>query len=183
MLNPILRYGAIAGFIAGGMLSFTTATFQETIPSGWGMAIGYTTMLIAFSTIFVAIKKRRDEEGGGVIRFWPALALGLGISFVASIVYTLCWEATLAATGIDFIGAYTQHMIEAKRAAGASAREIASFSAEMAEMTASYANPIYRMPMTMMEILPVGILVSLVAAILLRNPRFMPLQRDAAAAS
>jgi hypothetical protein len=180
MLNPILRYGLIAGLIAGGVLSLTVAAFQENMPSGWGMAIGYTTMLIAFSTIFVAIKKRRDEGGGGVIRFWPAFGLGAGITLVASIIYSLCWEATLAATGVDFIGAYTRGLIAQKQAAGASAQEIARFTAEMAEMSASYANPLYRLPMTMTEIFPVGILVSLIAAALLRNPRFMPLRRDAA---
>ncbi len=37
-----------------------------------------------------------------------------------------------------------------------------------------YAKPWYRMPMTFAEIFPVGILVSLVSAALLRNPRFLP---------
>lgn len=40
-----------------------------------------------------------------------------------------------------------------------------------------YANPLFRMPMTFTEIVPVGVLVSLIAAALLRNPRFMPLRR------
>jgi len=37
-----------------------------------------------------------------------------------------------------------------------------------------YANPLFRMPITFTEILPVGILVSLFPALLLRNSRFMP---------
>jgi hypothetical protein len=37
-----------------------------------------------------------------------------------------------------------------------------------------YANPMIRMPMTFAEIFPVGLLVSLVSAGLLRNPRFLP---------
>ena len=41
----------------------------------------------------------------------------------------------------------------------------------------SYKNPFYRMPITFTEIFPVGILVSLVSAGLLRNARFMPLAR------
>jgi hypothetical protein len=44
----------------------------------------------------------------------------------------------------------------------------------MDEMKAQYANPLFRLPMTFVEIFPVGLLVSLVTAALLRNSRFLP---------
>ena len=56
-------------------------------------AIGYLTMLVGLSLVFGAIKRHRDAELGGVIRFWPAFGLGLGVSFVASLCYVLAWEA------------------------------------------------------------------------------------------
>jgi hypothetical protein len=37
-----------------------------------------------------------------------------------------------------------------------------------------YANPLFRLPMTFAEIFPVGVLVSLVSAAILRNPRVLP---------
>ena len=40
-------------------------------------------------------------------------------------------------------------------------------------MRASYANPLFRIPMTFMEIFPVGFLVALVSALLLRNPKIL----------
>ena len=40
-----------------------------------------------------------------------------------------------------------------------------------------YANPLLRLPMTFVEIFPVGVLVSLVTAGLLRNSRFLPMRR------
>ena len=175
MRNRILTFGLVAGLIAGGMLSFTTLMWHDTTPPAWGMALGYTTMLIAFSTIFVAIKRQRDEQGG-VIRFWPAFGTGIGITIVASIIYVLAWEAALAITHADFIGVYTEQMIAEKRASGASAAEIASFAKEMAQMRTDYQDPLYRMPLTFAEIFPVGLLVSLIAAGLLRNPRFLPLR-------
>ena len=46
-------------------------------------------------------------------------------------------------------------------------------------MRAGYRNPLIRLPMTMREIAPVGVVVSLVAAALLRNPRFLPARRVA----
>ena len=51
------------------------------------MVFGYVTMLVALSAVFVAIKRYRDTELGGVIGFWPALGLGLGISVIAGIIY------------------------------------------------------------------------------------------------
>ena len=44
----------------------------------------------------------------------------------------------------------------------------------MAEFRASYADPLYRLPMTFAEIFPVGLLISLVSAAALRNPRVLP---------
>lgn len=181
MLNKILTYGTIAGLIVGAA-TFATGFLWEGQSSALGMAIGYATMLVALSAVFIAIKRHRDEAGGGVIRFWPAFGLGLGVSAVAGIFYVIGWEASLAVTDTDFIGAYAAQMIEQKRAAGASAAELARYAAEMKAFAAQYRNPLYRMPITFSEIFPVGILVSLVSAALLRNPRFLPRQRGAATA-
>ena len=43
-----------------------------------------------------------------------------------------------------------------------------------------YANPLFRLPITFTEILPVGLIVSLISALLLRNSRFMPARAKAA---
>lgn len=140
----------------------------------WGMLVGYATMLIGFTTIFVAIKRRRDGPGGGVIGFWPAFGLGLGIAFVAGIIYVAAWELGQALSGADFAAVYSHALIEKQKAAGMSGAELARYSSEMEAFRRSYANPLFRLPLTFAEIFPVGVLVSLVAAALLRNSRFLP---------
>jgi len=40
-----------------------------------------------------------------------------------------------------------------------------------------YKNPLYRMPMTFIEMFPVGLLISLITAAILRNSRVLPAQR------
>ena len=99
MLRKILIFGVIAGLIVG-LSSFTiTVVFAgEPPPLEYGMVIGYTTMLVALSFVFVGIKRHRDLDLGGAIRFWPALGMGLAISFIASLFYVLAWEAALAVT-------------------------------------------------------------------------------------
>lgn len=175
MLQSILRNGLIAGLIVGIPMIVLWLTLGEDAPTGMlGMAIGYTTMLVALSVIFLAVKHRRDVANGGVIKFLPAFLMGLGISAVAGVFYVLAWEAVLALSGMDFGAMYAQHLTEAARARGATEAELAAELAKAEEFAKMYANPLFRMPITFTEILPVGLLVSLVSALLLRNSRFMP---------
>lgn len=176
MLGNILKAGAAAGVIAGAGLSLAIALAGDAMGHGWvGMAVGYAIMLAALSCVFLAVKRQRDTAGGGLIRFWPAFGIGLAISAVAGIIYVVAWELAQA-TLIhgDFARSYGDAMIAQKRAAGASAAEIARTTREAADFVAQYHNPLIRWPMTFMEIFPVGVLVSLISAGLLRNSRFLP---------
>ena len=177
MMRNILRYGLIAGIIVGLPMIVTFVAFSGHLPLSYGMIIGYTTMLIELSTVFVALKRHRDADLGGVIGFWKGFGLGLGISAVASVIYVVTWEGITAFTHMDFATGYANAMVEQQKAAGASAEVIARTSAEMEQFKIDYANPLYRLPMTFTEIFPVGVLVSVIAAALLRNRRFLAVRR------
>ena len=174
MWRTIMKYGLVAGLVAGGVLSAVSIMLAGEQMLEYGMVVGYLTMLVALSAVFVGIKRHRDAELGGVIRFWPAFGLGLGISFVASVIYMLSWEAASAMVNLDFADSYAKFLIEQERAQGASAEALAQLTAEMEAFKVQYANPLFRMPMTFVEIFPVGVLVSLISAALLRSSRFMP---------
>lgn len=177
MLRTILKYGVIAGLVVGGFQVVTFTAFSGMPPLKYGLLIGYTTMLIALSAVFVGIKRHRDVDRGGVIGFWPAFGVGLGVSFVAGIFYVIAWEAVQAMTQMDFASSYAQAILESETAKGASAEALAKLSADMEMFKVQYANPLFRLPMTFAEIFPVGVLVSLVSAGLLRNSRFLPARR------
>lgn len=173
MIRTILVYGGIAGVIVAiPMLGL--GALHSHLPAPWGMVVGYLTMLVALSTVFVAIKRLRDGEPGGAISFWRALGVGLSISLVASVFYVLAWEGTMALTGMDFARDYAAQVIAQEKAKGLSAAALARLTADMAAFQAEYADPLTRLPMTFTEIFPVGVLVSLVSAGLLRNRRFLP---------
>ena len=107
---------------------------QSEIAIVWqraGGSMSGTTMLIALSAVFVGIKQHRDVDRGGVIGFWSALAIGLGISFIAGIFYVVAWEAVQAMTQMDFASAYSQAIIASEQANGASAEALAKLSADM----------------------------------------------------
>jgi hypothetical protein len=179
MRQTILKYGVIAGLIVGGFEIGTFLAFSGMPPLKYGMVIGYTTMLIALSAVFVGIKRHRDVDRGGVIGFWPAFGVGLGVSFIAGIFYVIAWEAVQAMTHMDFASAYAKAIIANEQAKGISAEALAKLTADMEAFKVQYADPLFRLPMTFVEIFPVGVLVSLVSAGLLRNSRFLPARRSA----
>jgi FtsH-binding integral membrane protein len=179
MFRDILKYGLIGGLVIGGF-NFALFTLAGDQPHfEYGMYIGYTAMLVALSAVFLGIKRQRDVGQGGVIRFWPAFGMGLAISFIAGVFYVAAWEASQAVTHADFMAAYSNFVLEQARAEHKSATEIAAMAAEIEEFKVIYANPLTRLPMVFAEIFPVGVLVSLVSALLLRKPDFMSARRTA----
>lgn len=175
MLRTILIFGLLAGAVVAIPMNLMML-FGKEGDGSHSVYTGYALMLLAFTFTFVGVKRYRDRAFGGVIRFLPALLVGLGISFVASLIYVLAWEITLHATDFAFMEDYSRAMIEGARAKGASPEKLAKLTAEMQSMQVKYANPLFRLPMTFVEIFPVGLVVSLVTAGLLRNSRFLPMK-------
>ena len=175
MWRDIVKYGVIAGLVVGASMIASFWATDGQMPHGWlGMAVGYATMLVAFSAVFVGIKHQRDVAGGGVIRFWPAFGMGLGISFIAALFYVGAWEVVQATIVEDFAGSYGASVIAAEKAKGIDPAALAKLTAEMEAFKTQYADPMFRLPMTFAEIFPVGVLVSLISALVLRNPRVLP---------
>jgi hypothetical protein len=167
-----LVYGGISGSIIIAVLILgLTLELPSHFQSEW---FGYLVMLAALSMIFVGVKRYRDVECGGVIRFGRAFGLGLCIALVAAAIYIVVWEIFLAASGTDFMAQYQATTLANMRASGASAQEIADTSAMMELWGERYQNPLWRIPITFVEIFPVGFVVALVSAALLRNPRLLP---------
>ncbi|MEP2103918.1 MAG: DUF4199 domain-containing protein [Parasphingorhabdus sp.] len=166
-------YGLISGAIVIGtmMIGLLSSGGQGFFASEY---FGYLMMLIALSMIFVGIKRYRDLELGGVIKFLPALGFGLAIATIAAMVYVCVWEIYLFNTDYVFIEEYTSTMVEAKKAEGLSGAALDQLVVEMEDMKANYAKPYIRLPMTFLEIFPVGLIISLLSAGLLRNPKLLP---------
>ena len=66
-------------------------------------------------------------------------------------------------------------------AKGASGAELNQAIADADAFAKMYKNPLYRMPMTFIEMFPVGVLISLITAAILRNSRVLPARGGAMA--
>jgi len=101
---------------------------------------------------------------------------------VATLSYVLIWEVYMALTHYTFMDNYVAAQLAAKKAAGVTGPAYDAFAKEMQAMAVQYRNPLFRMMYTAIEIAPVGVIVSLASAALLRFPNFLPAKRRAGAA-
>jgi hypothetical protein len=174
MLRTILTYGIIGGLVVAIPMFTLLAIRGEDDSWSSSQLFGYALMILALSMVFVGVKSYRDKVKGGVIKFLPAFLVGLGISGVAALIYVIGWEVTLYLTNYTFASEYTASALAAAQAKGVSPAELEAMRTQYAEFERMYANPLFRLPMTFIEIFPVGLIISLIAAALLRNPRFFP---------
>jgi len=179
-MNPILRYTATYGLLSGlAVCAVLIAgfTFADHLNFSHQLWFGYLVMLVVLTFIFVGVKRYRDVERGGVIKFLPALGLGLAIAAAAGVAYALLWEVYLAATNYRFMDQYIAGIISHAKAAGVSGDRLARKIAELEAMRVQYANPLFRIPMTFLEIFPVGLVVAILSALSLQFPKVLPARR------
>jgi hypothetical protein len=177
MTSLIVRYGIVAGLLVATPMLWRMLTVEEVQPGEnplGNMLLGYLIMVLALTAVFLGVKRYRDKVLGGAIRFLPALGVGVGISVVACLLYVLAWEISLANSSFDFIAYFKDSMIESARAKGLPPAELGNAIAEAESFATMYSNRLYRMPITFIEMFPVGLLVSLISAAVLRNSRVLP---------
>lgn len=167
MKKIILVHGLIAGLILA-IVMFSSMYFMDDHFSN-GMLIGYSSMLLAFSLIFVGIKTFRDKYNHGIISFGKAFKIGLMISLIASSMYVIAWVIEYYFFIPDFMDKYAEHTLKGAKAAGATAAEISKQTTEMDKMKEMYKNPLFVVLLTYAEILPIGLLVSAICALILKR--------------
>ena len=170
MKRIVLTFGLIAGAILSAMM-VATAAFIDQIGFDRGEVIGYTTMVLAFLMVFFGIRSYRDNVAGGTIGFGKAFALGVLITLVASACYVATWEVIYYRMRPDFVEKYASHTLEKERKSGATQQQLDAKAAEMARFRELYRNPFINAGITFIEVLPIGLVMTLVSAGILRRKR------------
>ena len=172
MRKNILIYGLISGIIVSVFMLVSMNYFSHcegNVDMSTSMAIGYASMLIAFSLVFVGIRNYRDKYNGGVISFGKAFTIGILIVLIASTMYVVAWMIDYFFFMPDFAEKYGAHILTELKNSGASQTEIDKQTKEMADFARMYKNPLINAMMTYMEILPVGLIVTLISAFILKR--------------
>ena len=172
MRNIIVRYGLISGGLLSVMMA-TTVPFIDKIGFDNGAILGYTTMVLAFLLVYFGVRAYRDANGG-VITFGRAFRVGITITAIASACYVATWQVVYYKFLPDFGDKYAAHMIDKARTDGGTDAEIATITADMARFNEMYKNPLVNIAFTFLEPSPVGLIMTLVAAGLLRRQSSQP---------
>ncbi|NCD72100.1 DUF4199 domain-containing protein [Mucilaginibacter agri] len=169
MKKNVFVFGVIAGLIVAAWI-IVVVTYGHYNPDFQGsMWMGYASMLVAFSFVFVGIKNYRDKFNEGVISFGKAFKIGLYIVLIASTIYVLNWLIIYYCFIPDYMVKYTAHIMAQAQKDGLSSTEIAKQRVQMDDYIQMYKNPLMVIALTYLEILPVGLVVILIAALILKR--------------
>ena len=175
MKKLVLTFGLISGAIMA-VLMLANVGFIDRIGFENGTIVGYTSIVLSFLMVFFGIRSYRENIGGGYISFGRAFSVGILIALIASVVYVVTWEFEYRNFFYDFPEKYTAYVIETARASGASAEEVARQSLDLNSMWELYRGNIFvRAAFTFLEPFPVGLLITLIsAAVLRKRPKHEP---------
>ena len=168
MKKTVLTFGLIGGAIMAAMM-FATLPFVDKIGFDKGEIVGYTTMILAFMLVFFGIRSYRENVSGGRITFGRAFAVGILITLVACVCYVVALEILYFKFMPDFADKYASYIVEKVRTSGASQQEIDAKLQQMQSFKAMYDNPFINAVITFAEPFPIGLIVTLISAAILRK--------------
>lgn len=170
MKKIVFTYGLIAGLIISVLMG-GSLLLADKIGPGHSMALGYTMMVASFLLIYFGIRTYRDTNLAGQISFGRAFACGILIALITTVCYVAMWEILYFNFMPHFMDSYFAAQIHTIQASGRDATTIAGQVAAVQHSQQLYQNPFVNMAYTFMEPLPVGLLVTLISAGLLRRKR------------
>jgi len=163
MKKTILSFGLISGLILGLFIIFVSLLHTGN------MIWGYTAQVIAFSFIYAGIRNYRDKYNDGLISFGKAFRIGLGITLIGATFYVIAWCIDFYCFIPDFMEKYAAALIKDARASGLTGAALEKKIAGINKMGDLYKSPVMVVLFTYAEVLPVGIVISLLASLILKR--------------
>ncbi len=175
MKRIVLIFGLISGAISSALMFLTLPLMHNgTVDSKNGYVIGYTAIVLSFLLVFFGIRSYRENAGGGSITFGRGFKVGILITLISCVFYVGSWEIIYYKIMPDFADKYAAQEIAEMKQKGASDAAIAETQKKMADMKAMLANPLMNAAMTFIEPFPVGLLMTLASAAILRKRTVAP---------
>ena len=163
MINNIVKNGIFGVIIAATVMSSMVFYMKANPGLEPNAIVGFIGILLAFIFTIKGIKDQR-EINNGVISFGKAFLTGLWISLIISTIYVLVWLVIHYNVFPDFMEKYSEMVLKNTKP-----EELAAKTTEMNQMKEWYKNPLMVILLTYMEIFPLGIVVSLIGALVLKK--------------
>jgi hypothetical protein len=180
MKKIVLTYGLISGLVISVLMDSSLLLADKIGPSH-SMILGYTIMVASFLLVYFGIRSYRDNTLGGQISFGRAFACGILIALLTTVCYVATWEILYFNFMPHFMDSYFAAQIAKIQSSGLDPSAIAAQVAAIQRSQQLYQNPFVNMAYTFIEPLPVGLIITLVSAAMLR--RKAPAEPRAASAA
>jgi hypothetical protein len=168
MKKAVLTYGLIAGLIISVLMG-GNLLIANKIGSGHSLILGYTTMVASFLLIYFGIRSYRENTLAGQISFGRAFACGLLITLITCVCYVAMWEVLYFNFMPHFMDSFFAAQIHKVQSSGLDPATTAAKIAEIQHSQQLYQNPFVNVAYTIMEPLPVGLIITLISAVALRK--------------
>ena len=168
MKKTVLTYGLISGLMISVLMG-GSLLLADKIGSGHSMAIGYTIMVASFLLIYFGVRSYRENTLAGEISFGRAFACGILITLITCVCYVATWEILYFNFMPHFMDSYFAAQIHQVQSAGLDPATTAAKVAEIQHSQQLYQNPLVNMAYTFIEPFPVGLIITLISAAILRK--------------
>ena len=168
MKKIVLVYGLISGAVAGTLM-LLTLPFMDKLEGGAGYAVGYTGMILSGLLIFFGVRSYRENVGGGTMTFGRGFQVGILIALISAVCYVATWEFIYFKLEPDFCDKHFGAQVERLKASGAPPEKVAAAEQQLATMKSLLANPVTNAALAFLEPIPVGLLITLISAAVLRK--------------
>ncbi|MGA2569967.1 MAG: DUF4199 domain-containing protein [Terracidiphilus sp.] len=168
MKKTVLTFGLISGVMISVLMD-GSLLLANKIGSRHSMALGHTMMVASFLLIYFGIRSYRDNTLGGQISFGRAFSCGILIALITCVCYVATWEVIYFKFMPHFMDSYWAAQIHKVQVSGLDPATTAAQVAAIDRSQQLYQNPLVNMAYTFMEPLPVGLIITLISAAVLRR--------------
>jgi hypothetical protein len=168
MKKTVLTFGVISGAVSSLMM-VGTVPFADKIGFDKSEFVGYTVIVLSLLLVFFGIRSYRDNEGNGQITFAKGLAVGISITAISCVFYVATWEVLYYHFLPGFMDKYSAYLVGKLQAKGASPSAIQAQLEQVKKFKEMYDNPLLNAAITFIEPFPIGLLITLVSAAVLRK--------------
>ncbi len=170
MKKIVLQNGLIGGLIVAStmLISVYKCYAEQNFEPSY--VIGFGGMFLAFLFVFIGTKQYRDYTESS-ITFGKMFKVSFLITLIIATIYVVAWMIVYKNFFPDFMEKFADISIKKLQDSGADAQTITAKTAEMNQMKEWYKNPLSVILLTYMEILPLGLVISLISALVFMKKR------------
>lgn len=164
MKKNVIIFGLVLGLILCVNMIYTVNLCYSDFDFKSNDVVGYASMVVILSLIFFGVRNYRNKQLDGFITFKEAFKTGFLITIVASTIYVIVWLFYYYLFVPDFLDHYIPHALKEIPAS-----ELATKTNEMENFREMYKNPFFVILITYAEILPMGLIITLISALILKK--------------